>query len=65
MRIEKDSLFKTEVRAILKGLNSAWEFGFRQMELECENALVVETILVGGVCNSMILVLHLISQLLC
>ncbi|MBA0791309.1 hypothetical protein Gohar_015898 [Gossypium harknessii] len=29
MRIGKDSIFKTEVRAILEGLNLAWAFGFR------------------------------------
>ncbi|MBA0576453.1 hypothetical protein Golob_027983 [Gossypium lobatum] len=48
MRIGKDSIFKIEVRAILEGLNLAWAFDFRQLELECDNALVVKTILAGG-----------------
>ncbi|MBA0799638.1 hypothetical protein Gohar_010142 [Gossypium harknessii] len=53
MRIGKDSVFKTEVRAILEGLNLAWGFGFRQLELECDNALVVGIILVGGAGNEL------------
>ncbi|MBA0777014.1 hypothetical protein Gotri_005081, partial [Gossypium trilobum] len=48
MRIGKDSIFKIEVRAILEGLNLAWAFDFRQLELECDNTLVVKTILASG-----------------
>ncbi|MBA0584964.1 hypothetical protein Gorai_015757 [Gossypium raimondii] len=65
MRIEKDSVFRTEVRAILEGLNLASTFGFRQLELECDNVLVVENILVDGVGANMLFELRLIKQLLC
>ncbi|MFQ6627692.1 hypothetical protein Gotur_005723 [Gossypium turneri] len=62
MRIGKDSVFKTEVRAILESLNLASTFGFRQLELECDNALVVETILVDGVGANMLFELRLINN---
>lgn len=65
MRIEKDLVFKTDVKAILEGLNLASTFGFRQLELECDNALVVETILVDCVGANMLSELRLIKQLLC
>ncbi|MBA0809907.1 hypothetical protein Gohar_001934 [Gossypium harknessii] len=65
MRIGKDSIFKIEIRAILEGLNLAWTFDFRQLELECDNTLVVKTILAGGAGTSMLSELRLISQLFC
>ncbi|MBA0711396.1 hypothetical protein Golax_010585, partial [Gossypium laxum] len=46
MRLGGDIIFKVEARVIFKGLNLAWDKGFRRLELECDNALLVETILV-------------------
>ncbi|MBA0791408.1 hypothetical protein Gohar_015987 [Gossypium harknessii] len=52
MRIGKDTIFRTIARAILEALIIAWENGFRQLDLECDNALLVETLLAGGAANS-------------
>ncbi|MBA0808869.1 hypothetical protein Gohar_024573, partial [Gossypium harknessii] len=64
MKIGKDTIFKVESRALLEGLIIAWETGCRQLELECDNALLVEKLLVGGAANSRIPELRLIHQLL-
>ncbi|MBA0682342.1 hypothetical protein Goari_024069, partial [Gossypium aridum] len=64
MRLGGDIIFKVEARAIFKGLNLAWDKGFRQLELECDNALLVETILVGGAADSNLTELRLIYRLL-
>ncbi|MBA0618300.1 hypothetical protein Godav_027667, partial [Gossypium davidsonii] len=45
MAFGKDFVFKAEVRAILKGLIMAWEKGFRQIEVECDNALLMGEII--------------------
>ncbi|MBA0701070.1 hypothetical protein Goari_020366 [Gossypium aridum] len=47
MKLVDDTVFKVEAKAILEGLNLAWDKGFRKLELECDNALLVETILAG------------------
>ncbi|MBA0811098.1 hypothetical protein Gohar_003029 [Gossypium harknessii] len=47
MKLGDDTVFKVEARAILEGLNLAWDKGFRKLELECDNALLEETILAG------------------
>ncbi|MBA0727900.1 hypothetical protein Golax_000848, partial [Gossypium laxum] len=44
----KDVIFKIEARAILEGLCLAWEKGFRHLELECDNAFLVNMSLAGG-----------------
>ncbi|KAH1080642.1 hypothetical protein J1N35_020403 [Gossypium stocksii] len=36
------------VRVVLKDLRLVWDKGFWQLELKCDNTLLVETILVGG-----------------
>ncbi|MBA0590574.1 hypothetical protein Gorai_019274 [Gossypium raimondii] len=46
MAFGKDFIFKVEARAILKGLIMAWEKGFRHIEVECDNALLVGEIIV-------------------
>ncbi|MFQ6660555.1 hypothetical protein Gotur_029032 [Gossypium turneri] len=61
----KDTIFRTIARAILEALIIAWENGFRQLDLECDNALLVETLLAGGAANSRMVELRLIHQLLC
>lgn len=48
MRTGKDSIFKTEVRAIFEGLKLAGSLGYKQLSLECYNALAIETILAWG-----------------
>ncbi|MBA0799754.1 hypothetical protein Gohar_010248, partial [Gossypium harknessii] len=65
MMICKDTIFRIEVRFVLEGLCIAWEKGFRQLDLECDNALLVETFLASGSANSMMVELCIIHQLLC
>ncbi|MBA0549970.1 hypothetical protein Golob_020958, partial [Gossypium lobatum] len=62
---ENESIFKFEVRAILEGLKLAWELGFRQLEVESDNALVVEMLLSRGAANSNMSELCLVDQLMC
>lgn len=57
-------MFKIQVRAILDGLKLAMDFDFRQLKVECDIALIVKTILVGGVKNSRISKLRLIHYFL-
>lgn len=59
-----DTIFKVEARAILECLNFARDKGFRQLEFECDNALLVETILDGGAADSNMTELRLIYRLL-
>ncbi|KAH1123143.1 hypothetical protein J1N35_006303 [Gossypium stocksii] len=35
-------IFQVEAKAMLEGLKLAWEWGFRQVELETDNALLLE-----------------------
>ncbi|KAK5844301.1 hypothetical protein PVK06_000437 [Gossypium arboreum] len=51
--IDRETIFRVEVCAMLEGLRIAWGKRFRQLELECDNALLVETLLAGGVGNSL------------
>ncbi|KAG8488111.1 hypothetical protein CXB51_018618 [Gossypium anomalum] len=44
MLLRKDIIFKIEAKAILEGLCLAWEKGIRQLDIGCDNALLVETI---------------------
>ncbi|KAK5837210.1 hypothetical protein PVK06_013020 [Gossypium arboreum] len=63
-RVGKDSIFRVEAIAILEELSIAWERNFRQIDVECDNALLVETILSGGVASTKMMQLCLIHQLL-
>ncbi|MBA0830189.1 hypothetical protein Goarm_014733, partial [Gossypium armourianum] len=49
---------------MLEGLFIAWEKWFRNVEVECDNALLVELILFGGGANSSLVELRLLHQLL-
>lgn len=62
MQTEEELLFKIEVKAILEGLNIAWDSNFRQVEMECDNTLVAETILPDGTTNNSMSELRLIHQ---
>ncbi|KAG8484128.1 hypothetical protein CXB51_022942 [Gossypium anomalum] len=64
MQTREEAMFKIEVKAILEGLKIVWDFDFNQLEVECDKALVVETILAGGAANSRMSELCLIHQLL-
>ncbi|MBA0722572.1 hypothetical protein Golax_003233, partial [Gossypium laxum] len=64
LRMVNDIVFKIEVKSLLEDLSLAWERGFRQVELECHNALPVETPLVGRATNSRMVELELIYGIL-
>lgn len=48
MAIGGDFIFQIDARAMLEGLCLAWDRGFKRVELECNNSLLVESILAGG-----------------
>lgn len=64
MRIGKKSIFKIEAWAMLEGLRIAWDKGFTQIELECDNALLVELLLAGWHADNRLVELSLAPQLL-
>lgn len=64
MRTREESGFKIKKKAILEALKTAWVFEFRKVEVECDNAIEIETILAGGGVNSKLSELRLIHQLL-
>ncbi|MFQ6664626.1 hypothetical protein Gotur_031679, partial [Gossypium turneri] len=51
----KDLDFKIEVRVILEGLRLAWEKGIQQLEIECDDALLVEMIVACGAADGKML----------
>ncbi|MBA0746811.1 hypothetical protein Gogos_009294, partial [Gossypium gossypioides] len=52
LKVSKETVFHIEARAILEGLRVAWEKGYRQLEIECNNALLVESVLTGSATSS-------------
>ncbi|MBA0712820.1 hypothetical protein Golax_011895, partial [Gossypium laxum] len=46
MALGRKMPFKIEAKAILEGLRLAWEKALRQIELECDNAFLVESLLI-------------------
>lgn len=52
MLLGNDAIFKIEARAILEGLHLAWERRIRQLEIENDNPLLIETIADGGAVDS-------------
>ncbi|KAK5795011.1 hypothetical protein PVK06_036265 [Gossypium arboreum] len=64
MKLGKDSIFKIEAKALLEGLLISWRKSYQQLEVECDNALLVELILAGGVAYSHLTEMYLIHHLL-
>lgn len=56
-----EAIFRIEACVILKGLHIEWEKRFRKIELKCDNAFLVETLLAGGVVYSSLVELRLIN----
>lgn len=46
MKIGMAKIFRVDALAILKGMKLAWQNGYKQVEVNCENVL-----LVGTICN--------------
>ncbi|MBA0726700.1 hypothetical protein Golax_002510, partial [Gossypium laxum] len=61
--VSKETIFRVEAQAMFEGLRIAWEKGFRQLELECDNTLLVETLLASGAANSSLAILSLVNFL--
>ncbi|MBA0705500.1 hypothetical protein Golax_017691, partial [Gossypium laxum] len=59
-----DSIFKIEARTFLEGLLISWRKGYRQLEVECDNAILVELILAGRAADSHLTEMRLIHHLL-
>ncbi|KAG8476858.1 hypothetical protein CXB51_030099 [Gossypium anomalum] len=64
MQTREESVFKIETKAIFESQKITWDSDFRQIEVECDNAFIVEVILTGGGTNSKTSKLHLIHQFL-
>ncbi|KAK5835116.1 hypothetical protein PVK06_010802 [Gossypium arboreum] len=64
MSLGEKSVFKVEDRAMVEGLFIAWEKGFRRIEVECDNAHLIELLLAGGGAKSNLVELRLLHQLL-
>lgn len=58
--LHKETIFRIEARVILEGLHIAWKKGFRQLEIECDNPLLVESFLAGNAAFNNIAKLRLI-----
>ncbi|MBA0823155.1 hypothetical protein Goarm_019905, partial [Gossypium armourianum] len=65
MLLGKDTIFKIEVRAILESFCLAWEKGILQLEIESDNALLIETIVEGGAVDSQMMELQGIHHVVC
>ncbi|MBA0743215.1 hypothetical protein Gogos_005923 [Gossypium gossypioides] len=64
MGMGKDTIFNMEARVVLEGLRVAWGRGLRQVEVECDNVLLVESLLIDGSINSRMVELRLIHGIL-
>ncbi|KAH1039618.1 hypothetical protein J1N35_041361 [Gossypium stocksii] len=60
----KDEVFKIETRSMLERLHLLWDKGCRQVELECDNTVLVEIILVGEAIDSHFTELRAIHKLI-
>ncbi|KAH1030183.1 hypothetical protein J1N35_040087 [Gossypium stocksii] len=61
LKMSKETVFRIEARVILEGLHITWEKSYRQLEIECDNALLVESFLAGSATNSNLVELRLIN----
>ncbi|MBA0734080.1 hypothetical protein Gogos_018030, partial [Gossypium gossypioides] len=44
IRTSMSDIFSIEAKAVLEGLKLAWNRGFRQAKLECDNVLLVDVL---------------------
>ncbi|KAH1115585.1 hypothetical protein J1N35_008963 [Gossypium stocksii] len=64
MTLGKEEVFRTEARSMLEELRLALDKGYRQVELESDNALLVELMLAGNSTASHIVELCAIHKIL-
>lgn len=60
MSFSKETNFKVKTRAKLEGLFLAWDKGYRKIEVECDNALLIDLLLSGGRVHSSLVELRLL-----
>ncbi|KAH1122155.1 hypothetical protein J1N35_005315 [Gossypium stocksii] len=58
MLLGKELIFKIEARSVLEGLRIAWDKGFRRIKLECDNVLLVESLLAALYDNGCLHIFH-------
>ncbi|MBA0760930.1 hypothetical protein Gotri_023642, partial [Gossypium trilobum] len=61
LKVNKKTIFRIEARAIIEGLRIALEKSYRQLEMECDNALLIEFVLTGNAVSSNLAELCLIN----
>ncbi|MBA0703993.1 hypothetical protein Golax_016283 [Gossypium laxum] len=44
MVTEMDEIFKIEAQTIVEGMKLAWLKGYKQVEINCDNAMLIDTI---------------------
>ncbi|MBA0727201.1 hypothetical protein Golax_000215, partial [Gossypium laxum] len=64
MVLEKDEVFRIKARSMLEGLRLLWDKGYRQVELKCDNAILVKIILVGEAFDSHLMELRAIHKMI-
>lgn len=64
MTIGEGSIFQVEAKAMLEGIQLAWDSGYRKVELECDNSLLVKSIIAGGAVVSKMMELRLLHGML-
>lgn len=64
MSLGERFIFQVEARAMLEGLQLAWDRGFRKVEVESDNSPLVETILTGGATDSSMMELRLVYDMI-
>lgn len=62
--VSKDTIFKIEIRIVFEHRVLGWDKGYRQLEVDCDNALLMKTILAEKGKDSNMVELHLIYNLL-
>lgn len=65
MSFGTESVFTVESRALLEGLLLAWDKGYRGIEVESDNALLMELLLFGGGANNTLAEVLMLQLVLC
>ncbi|MFQ6619525.1 hypothetical protein Gotur_000795 [Gossypium turneri] len=63
MVTEMDEIFKIEAQTIVEGMKLAWLKGYKQVEINCDNAMLIDTIHNGFASISNIVEVWLIQEM--
>lgn len=64
MRIGIASAFQTKAKALYEGLHVAWQKGFRQVEIESDNALLIKVTNNGNAVDNNLSKIRLIHSMM-